>query len=174
MLALARLGLDQVWWLTSPQNPLKSESGMAPLKERLANARRVARHPRITVTGIEQELGTRYSCDTIVKLQRRFPNLRFVWIIGADNMVQMPQWKNWEGLFRAAPVAIFDRPDYSLPALTGRVARKFASSRLPERRARCLAQMDAPAWVFMHDWLHPISSTKIRKNVDGESSEHGK
>lgn len=160
--ALRRLGLDEVWWLVSPQNPLKPVAGMAPLAQRLAGAARVARHPRIRATGIEAVLGTRYTADTLERLVRRFPNSRFVWLMGADNLAQIPRWERWPSIFSTIPIAIFDRSPYSFKALAGKPARRFARRRLPERQASVLADMQPPAWVFLHTRLHPASATVIR------------
>ena len=124
LLALRRLGLDQVWWLVSPQNPLKSTAGMAPLAERMAGARAAARHPAIKVTDIERRLGTRFTADTLVRLRRRFPDLGFVWLMGADNLVQVPKWQRWTEIFTCMPVAVFDRPSYSYAALAGKAATR--------------------------------------------------
>jgi nicotinate-nucleotide adenylyltransferase len=160
--ALARLELDEVWWLVSPQNPLKSSEESQPLAERLARARDLARHPRIRVGALESVLGTRYSRDSLAALRRRFPRVRFVWIIGADNLVQMPRWKAWPDIFEGLPVAVFDRPGYARKALAGKAARRYAAARLPESRARALAGRSPPAWVFIHGRLDPRSSTAIR------------
>ncbi len=162
LLALRRLGLDEVWWLVSPQNPLKPARGMSPLPERLAEAARVARHPRIHATAIEAHLGTRYTADTLAALRRRFPNVRFVWLMGADNLAQIPQWRRWETIFHSAAIAIFDRNSYSSRALAGKAARRFASKRLPERQAKILVDTPPPAWLFLHTRLHPASATQIR------------
>ncbi len=163
LLALQRLGLDAVWWLVSPQNPLKPESGMAPLADRLARARAVARHPRIRPTDIETRLGTRYTVDTVRALRRRWPHIRFVWLIGADNLLQLPRWHRWDMLFRLVPIAVFARHPYSLRALSGSAARRFATSRLPERAVRTLAGREPPAWAFLHIRVHPASATAIRE-----------
>lgn len=163
--ALRRLALDEVWWLVSPQNPLKPARGMAPLAARLAGARAVARHPRIRVTAIEAALGTRYTADTLDALARRFPNLRFVWLMGADNLAQMPRWQRWRRIFDTVPIAVFDRSPYSYKALAGTAARRFAHRRLPERQAGVLAETQPPAWVFLHTRLHPASATVIRSRT---------
>ncbi len=160
--ALERLGLDQVWWLVSPQNPLKPERGMAPLGQRLTGARRLARGPRIRASALERALGTVYSADTVTALARRLPRCHFVWLMGADNLIQISAWKDWETIFRTLPVAVFDRPSYSLRALAATAARRFAGQRLPEAAARGLAERAPPAWVFIHQRLNPQSSTRIR------------
>lgn len=160
--ALRRLDLDEVWWMISPQNPLKPQAGMAELAERLEYARRVARHPRIRVTDIECRLRTRYTADTLPALKRRFPNLRFVWLMGADNLVQIPHWDRWPQIFNTVPVAVFDRPSYSIRALSGPAAHRFQAARRSERAGRSLADQAAPAWVFFHIRRHPASATAIR------------
>jgi nicotinate-nucleotide adenylyltransferase len=162
LMALRRLALDEIWWLVSPQNPLKPAKGMASLARRMASARAAASHPRIRVTDIERDLNTRYTVDTIRALQRRHPGHAFVWLIGADNLLQMPAWKSWQTLFRRVAVAVFARPSYSLRALAGQAACRFASSRLPERMAPGLAREEPPAWVFLRIRLHAASATAIR------------
>ncbi|MBT4905881.1 MAG: nicotinate-nicotinamide nucleotide adenylyltransferase, partial [Rhodospirillaceae bacterium] len=106
-LALARLGLDEVWWLVSPQNPLKSEAGMAPFESRLESADRIACDRRIRVSALEAELGTRYTADTLKALQNRYPAARFVWLMGADNLVQISRWRAWTQIFKTIPIAVF-------------------------------------------------------------------
>ena len=160
--ALGRLGLDRVWWLVSPQNPLKPLSDMAPLAPRLAGARAQARDSRILALALESALGSAYTADTVTLLVRRFPHCRFVWLMGADNLIQVSDWKDWETIFRTIAVAVFDRPSYSLRALAATAARRFAHRRLPESAARGLAQRTPPAWVFIHQRLSPESSTRIR------------
>ena len=161
--ALKALGLDQVWWLVSPQNPLKSSSGMASLPERMEEARRVARHPAIQVTDIERELGTRYTVDTLAELKRRFPRTRFVWLMGADNLRQIPRWRHWTRIFRLVPVAVLARPTYSMGALGGIAAQRYARRRVNEHRAKGLAGHETPAWMFLRNPLHPASATAIRR-----------
>jgi nicotinate-nucleotide adenylyltransferase len=163
LLALRRLGLDQVWWMVSPQNPLKSEAGMADFAERLAGARRRAlRHPAIRVTDIERRLGSVHTVESLSRLKRRFPGVRFVWLMGADNLVQLPRWRRWQDLFSTVPIAVFARPSYSLRALSGKAARAFARFRQTEEQARSLADAAVPAWVFLHSRPHPASATQIR------------
>jgi nicotinate-nucleotide adenylyltransferase len=161
-LALERLGLDEVWWLVSPQNPLKPAAGMAPLDERLERARAIVDDRRIVVTAIERDLGTRYAVDTLDLLKRRFPDTRFVWVMGADNLVQVPRWKRWRTVFRTVPIAVFARPTYSSRALSGRAAQRFAGARVRAARARGLADLRPPAWVFLRTPLHEVSATRIR------------
>jgi nicotinate-nucleotide adenylyltransferase len=168
-LALKRLGLHRVWWLVSPQNPLKSADEMAPMKTRVAQAKAIATDPRIEVTTLEADLGTRYTADTIRVLRKRFPGTRFVWVMGADNLAQMPAWRDWSYILNTVGVAVFDRPTYSLKALSGRTARRFARFRLPERKAGLLARHRPPAWVFHHTLLNPVSATQIRQRARNKS-----
>ena len=160
--ALTYLDLDEVWWLVSPQNPLKPQKGMAPFSERLKSAQAVADHPRIKVTGIERTLGTRYTADTLRKLVTRFPSYRFVWLMGADNLAQIASWRDWTRIFHLTPIAVFDRPTYTIKALTSLAARRFRRSRRREAALKTLAATPAPAWVFVHHRLNPISATAIR------------
>jgi len=162
-LALSRLDLDEVWWLVSPQNPLKLAAGMMPFAERLDAAERVAAaERRIWVTGIEARLGSTYTADTLKSLRRRFPRARFVWLMGGDNLVQLPYWRRWQDIFCTVPIAVFDRPSTALTALAGIAARRFARARIPIMAARRLALMTPPAWVFFHTRLDPCSATRIR------------
>jgi nicotinate-nucleotide adenylyltransferase len=164
LLALQRLELDEVWWLVSPQNPLKPVKGMASFAERLASAEALAKgHPRIAVSAIETALGTSYTADTIAALSRRFPYTRFVWLMGGDNLAQLPRWKRWVELMERVPIAVFDRPETSLRALAGKAVQRFARARVPAEAARLLVAMEAPAWTFFHTRLDPRSATEIRK-----------
>jgi nicotinate-nucleotide adenylyltransferase len=159
--ALRRLGLDQVWWLVSPQNPLKPAAGMAAMAERVARAAAVADHPRLRVLALEARLGTRYTADTLRRLAA-WSGHRFVWLMGADNLAQLRHWRHWRAVFGACPVAVFERHPYSYPALAGPAARGFADARLPEPRAAELAATPPPAWVFVRLRPHPASATAIR------------
>ena len=163
-LALKLLDLDQIWWLVSPQNPLKPVDGMAPFPVRLEGARRIAEtDPRILVTDLESRLASsRYTADSLKALRRRFPRLRFVWLMGGDNLVQIPKWQRWPEIFRTVPIAVFDRPSYSLKALSGPAAKRFARYRVSTSDERRLAEMEPPAWVFFHTRLDDRSATRIR------------
>ena len=162
-LAFRHLDLDEVWWLVSPQNPLKPADGMAPFAERLAAAAKIAAGDRrIRVSDIEARLGSTYTADTLQALFRRFPRARFVWLMGSDNLRQFPYWRRWQDIFRTVPVAVFDRPSTSLEALAGVAAHRFAAARVPLSAARRLALMPPPAWVFFHTRLDPRSATSIR------------
>ncbi len=160
--ALRRLRLDEIWWLVSPRNPLKPPAELAPLAERLERARRVARHPRIRVLDLEARFGTLYTVDTLRRL-RGMRGHRFVWLIGADNLAQLPRWRHWRRIFRLVPIAVFERKSYSYGALAGQVAHCFAAARLAEERAFALADLAPPRWVFMRLRPHPASATAIRR-----------
>jgi nicotinate-nucleotide adenylyltransferase len=160
--ALKRLELDEVWWLVAPQNPLKPVRGMAPLEARLARARAFVRHPRIAVTDLEARLRTRYTADTLAELRRRFPQTRFVWLMGADNLAQIRHWERWRDVFRLAAVAVFDRPTYCLGALAGLAAQRFKRQRKPPRNVRRLANAPTPAWAFFRIRLDTSSATALR------------
>jgi nicotinate-nucleotide adenylyltransferase len=170
-LALRRLRLDEVWWLVSPQNPLKLQAGMAPFARRLADARAAAGDRRIRVTDIEQTLGTRYSVDTVAALRRLYPRTRFVWLAGADILQQLPRWRHWDRLFGRVAIAVFARAPYSFKALAGAAAHRFARSRIAERDAGSLAGRKPPVWVFLHAREHPASATAIRKRRDVKGSD---
>jgi len=162
--ALHRLALDEVWWLVSPQNPLKPVAGMAPLTRRLARARMVACGRRIRVTDIEARLGVRHTADSLRALRQRYPRVAFVWLMGADNLIEISRWRNWTEIFASVPVAIFDRPTYSYKALAGVAARRFARFRLPAGAAPRLARSTPPAWVFLRQRLHALSATRLRQD----------
>jgi nicotinate-nucleotide adenylyltransferase len=160
--ALRRLGLDEVWWLVSPQNPLKSGDGMEPLATRVAHAKQVAHHPRIRVEAPELLLGTRYTLDTVRALRRLYPQAHFVWLMGADILPQLADWQGWRELFEATPIAAFARPGWSYAALQSTAPRTFARFRLGAEQARRLATCEAPAWCFIPSRLDSHSATAIR------------
>jgi nicotinate-nucleotide adenylyltransferase len=160
--ALRRLGLDRVWWLVSPGNPLKDNGALPPVARRLAAARALIDDPRIVPTGIEAALGTRYTADTLAQLQRRCRGVRFVWIMGADSLGGFDRWKSWRGIAAAMPLAIIDRPGSTHTALRGRAAEALAQSRIDEDDAALLPVLQPPAWVFLHGPRSPLSSTVIR------------
>ncbi|MGM0562298.1 MAG: nicotinate-nucleotide adenylyltransferase [Pseudomonadota bacterium] len=176
--ACKHLKLDEVWLLVSPQNPLKEAAGMAGLEARLASARQIAQHPRLRVTTLETALGTRVTADTLKALRCCFPGIDFVWLMGADNLAQVHRWGRWTEIFNTLPVAVLDRPSYSLSVLYAKAAQRFASARVAERRAATLPGRSAPAWTFLHIRLNPLSATALREGrghlVDGtRTTNHG-
>jgi nicotinate-nucleotide adenylyltransferase len=162
LLAMKRLSLDRVWWLVTPGNPLKNTMGLAPLSERIAAARALARHPRIDVTDIEAEIGVRYSFDTVRYLVSHCPGVRFVWIMGADNLRSFHLWQNWRGIADLIPIAVVDRPGPSLRAASSVTAHALDSARVPESDAVSLLSRPTPAWVLLHGLKSSLSSTALR------------
>lgn len=151
-----------MWWMVAPQNPLKPAAGMAPFEERLAGARRFARHPAIRVIDIERRLGARHTVRTLDALGFCFPRMHFVWIMGADNLVQISRWRGWTRIFNLMPIAVFDRAPYSFDALAGTAAQAFSRFKRKRRDAHQLIEARPPAWIFFHTRLHPGSATRIR------------
>ncbi|WP_142662211.1 nicotinate-nucleotide adenylyltransferase [Paracoccus laeviglucosivorans] len=159
--ALRRFGLDRVWWLVSPGNPLKPQ-GPAPLKERIATARNIMQNPAVHVTGVEVALGTRMTADTIAGLQRLYPRVRFVWLMGADNLVQFDRWDRWSEIAGRVPLGIVARPGWRMPARFSRTARILWRNRIPEGKAMQLADHAPPAWCMINVPMSKQSSTAIR------------
>ena len=163
LMALKRLGLDRIWWVVTPGNPLKDHGELASTAERTAEAREVAAHPRIDVTTFEEDIGARYTVDTLAYLKRRHPGVTFVWIMGADNLASFHRWRGWRGIARMMPIAVIDRPDWTLKAMHSRSAAALSSSRIAESEAAALAGLKPPAWVFLHGPRSHLSSTDIRR-----------
>lgn len=165
--ALRRLGLDQVWLMVSPGNPLKPARGMAPFAQRLASARAIADGRRIIATDIEARLGTRYTVDTLEQLKRRFPRARFVLLMGADNLSQLARWKRWRRIAREVPIAILPRPGETRRALSGQAAQALARHRRrPEALLTGSGEGHAP-WSLVPAREHPASATAIRATQGG-------
>ncbi len=162
LMALQYLDLREVWWLVSPQNPLKKTADMAPFEQRLRKAEDVARHRRIRISDLELRLDTRRTIDTLRLLKASRLDIAPIWLMGSDNLVQMPQWHLWREIFQLVPIAVFDRPSREQRALSGPVARHFAGTRIPARKARNLAFRDPPAWVYFHSRLDTITASDIR------------
>ncbi len=162
LFAMDALGLDELWWLVSPGNPLKPKAGMAPLYARIGSAKKAARGTRIRVTAIERELGTVYTVDTLKQLQARYPKLRFIWIMGADNLLQFHHWKRWRDIARTMPIAVIARPGYDNDAVAGPAMawfRRFV--RRPEQRHNWTG-WSTPALVFLRFRPDPRSATALR------------
>jgi nicotinate-nucleotide adenylyltransferase len=162
LLAMKRLGLDRVWWLVTPGNPLKDTRHLNPLPQRVAAARALARHPRIVVSGLEAVIKTRYTYDTIRFLVAHCPGVRFVWIMGADNLRSFHRWQHWRRIARLVPIAVVDRLGPSLYANAGIAAQALARARIPEFAAKTLPARKPPAWVYLHGLKSPLSSTALR------------
>jgi len=162
LLAMNRLGLDRVWWMVTPGNPLKDTRGLAPLPDRIAAAQALAHHPRIDVTGFEAEMRTRYTYDTVAKIVALCPDVHFVWIMGADNLRGFHRWQKWRAIADLVPIAVVDRVGPSLYATGGTAAQALSQFRIPESAARSLPRRKPPAWVFLHGLKSPLSSTELR------------
>ena len=162
LLALKRLKLDRVWWLVTPGNPLKNTSGLAPLTQRIAVARALTHHPRIDVTGLEAVIKTRYTYDTIKWLKARCPGVRFVWIMGADNLRSFHRWQKWRRIAKLVPFVVIDRLGPSLYAAASAAGQALSRSRIPEYAAANLPYRRLPAWTFLHGLKSPLSSTALR------------
>jgi nicotinate-nucleotide adenylyltransferase len=162
LLALKRLKLDRVWWLVTPGNPLKNTSGLGPLAARIQAARALTHHPRIDVTGLEAVIKTRYTYDTILWLKSRCPRVRFVWIMGADNLRSFHRWQRWRGIAKLVPFVVVDRLGPSLYAGASPAGQALRHARIPEHAASSLPDRKAPAWAFLHGLKSPLSSTALR------------
>jgi nicotinate-nucleotide adenylyltransferase len=161
-LARVRLGLDQIWLMVSPGNPLKPNAGMAPLADRLKGAAALGDGRRIVATAIEAAFGTRYSVDTLAMLRRRFPRVRFVWIMGADLLTELPRWRRWREIARHLPFAVLPRPGYSMRALAGQAARCLRHMRRPAHEAPILWHARS-GWMFLPAPRNATSATQIRE-----------
>lgn len=160
------LRLDRCWWLVTPGNPLKAPEGYKPLQERLEGAHNLARgRPWLSVSDIERSLGTCYTFDTLTLLRNRFPQMRPVWLMGADSLTTFHKWRDWEQIARLMPIAVISRPGYELAALKAPAAQSLAKYRLPAQRASVLSRMPAPAWIFLSKVHNPLSSTAIRNQT---------
>jgi nicotinate-nucleotide adenylyltransferase len=162
--AMKRLGLDQLWWLITPGNPLKVRGERSSLGGRMDLVRPFARGPRMKITGFEHELGTSYTAATLAFLKRRYPSVRFVWIMGADNLASFDRWQHWRHIAQIMPIAVVDRPGWRLPGLSSAAARAMSASRLPESDARSLADRKPPAWMLLTIRLSGLSSTALRRS----------
>ncbi len=163
--ALKRLALDEVWWLVSPQNPLKSRDELADYDARLESAEALANDYRIRVLDIEAQLDLRYTVETISLLKKLYLQTQFVWLMGADNLAGFHRWRRWREIARTVPIAVLDRAPYGLKALHARFARQFAHTRILERNSAQLVSLAAPAWVYLSIPRHPLSSTFLRKTL---------
>jgi nicotinate-nucleotide adenylyltransferase len=158
--ALRALGLDYIWWLVSPQNPLKSKNVMQRPEQRFAMALKLVQHRRVIVTNIENELGTIYTADTLKALLQRFPAARFVWLMGSDNLVQIPRWRDWRTIFAMVPVAVVSRPGTALMARIGTAAQTFKNARAPADIL--FATRRPPVWTVIEVQHDRTSATQIR------------
>ncbi|QRM56769.1 nicotinate-nucleotide adenylyltransferase [Sinorhizobium sp. BG8] len=161
-IALRRLGLDQLWWMVTPGNPLKDHRELAPLGQRIALSEAMTPDPRIKVTAFEKTLGQAYTEKTLEIVRARNTGVRFIWVMGADNLKTFDRWQNWRKIVHTFPIAVIDRPGSTLAYLSSKMARTFGYARLDEEDAMALARHSAPAWTFIHGPRSPLSSTALR------------
>ena len=169
-IALQRLGLDQLWWMVTPGNPLKSHRELAPLSERIRMSEAILPDPRIRVTAFEKRLGQAYTAKTLERVRARNHGVRFVWIMGADNLATFHRWQNWQKIAMTFPIAVIDRPGATLSYLSARMAKTFDHARVDEADARTLPFRRAPAWTFIHGPRSTASSTALRRAARGENN----
>lgn len=164
--ALRRLGLDQLWWMVTPGNPLKDHKQLAPLAERIRMSESIAPGPRIKVTAFEKRLGQSYTAKTLERVQALNRGVNFVWIMGADNLATFHKWQNWRKIACTFPIAVIDRPGSTLAYLSSRMAKTFDYARVDEEDAMTLPGRRAPAWTFIHGPRSALSSTALRTRTD--------
>jgi nicotinate-nucleotide adenylyltransferase len=165
LLAMKKLGLDRVWWLVTPGNPLKDKKELTPLADRIRAIKDFARDPRIVVTGFEEAIGSHYTFQTVSFLRRRCPGVRFVWIMGADNLRSFHRWQNWKGIARMIPIAVVDRLVPDLSATGGIAAQALGRWRVPESGVKTLPDRRPPAWAYLHGLKSGLSSTALRRKA---------
>jgi len=172
---LQRLGLDQVWWMVSPGNPLKTDQ--APYAERVASVKTLNLPPRMHISHMERDFGTRYTVDTLRRAKRRWPNTAFVFLMGADSLPQLPLWKGWREIMETVPIAVIARPQTrpgskpsdSLKARLSQAARMYDYARISESQAHTLVWRKAPAWVYLTPPLNALSSTQLREQLHSKA-----
>ncbi len=160
--ALRRLKLDRIWWIVTPGNPLKDTRGLPPLAERMAACRRLMPEPMVDITGFEAGIGTRYTLDTLRYLKHRCPQAQFVWIMGADNLIQFHRWQGWREIARLMPIAVVDRPGVTLKATASRTALALSKGRVRPSSLFTERQAKAPRWSFIYGPRSSLSSTALR------------
>lgn len=163
-IALRKLGLNQLWWMVTPGNPLKNHAELAGLEERVRLSRDIAPGPRVKVTAFEAAHKLRYTAQTLDFVKARNPGVHFVWIMGADNLKHFHRWQNWRGIAQTFPIAVIDRPGSTLAYLSSKMAKTYSHARIDEDDAAVLPFMRAPAWTFIHGPRSSLSSTAIRRD----------
>jgi nicotinate-nucleotide adenylyltransferase len=164
--ALSHLQLDFIWWLVAPHNPLKAKSEMAAYDRRLESARKIAAHPRIIVSNIEILMQTVYTADSLDKLRFYYPETRFVWLMGSDNLQTIHRWQRWDDIFKRTPIGVFNRPPRENTVKACLASRRFKNALIPEKHAKILPDCDGYAWTILHVPLNPLSSTLLRQQGD--------
>ena len=164
-IALRRIGLDQLWWMVTPGNPLKNHNELASLEERIALSRQMAPGPRVKVTAFEAANDLHYTAQTLAFVKARNPGINFVWIMGADNLRQFHKWQDWRAIAETFPIAVIDRPGSTLAYLSSKMAKTFSNARVDEDDAAILPFLKAPAWTFIHGPRSSLSSSAIRSEL---------
>ncbi len=159
---LKRLNLDAMWWLVTPGNPLKDNSNLAPLEQRVDDARTLIKMPNVHVTGFEAVHGFRYSFDSLSYLKKTLPERKFVWVMGGDSFENFHHWERWRDIANLMPMAIYARPNSNILAISSKAAITLAKYRLDEKDAKLLPLCQAPAWVYLHGIMSELSSSEIR------------
>ncbi|MCB5203531.1 nicotinate-nucleotide adenylyltransferase [Neorhizobium sp. T786] len=165
-IALRRLNLDQLWWMVTPGNPLKSRRELASLSDRIAMSEKLIDDPRIKVTAFEQALGSSYTAETLAHVRARNRSVHFIWIMGADSLRTFHQWQKWQSIVSTFPIAVIDRPGATLSFLSAKMSRTFDYARIDEDDAGVLWRKPAPAWTFIHGPRSAVSSTSLRARTD--------
>ncbi|KRB62908.1 nicotinate-nicotinamide nucleotide adenylyltransferase [Rhizobium sp. Root708] len=163
-IAIKRLGLDQLWWIVTPGNPLKDRRNLLPLAERIALSERLAPYPSIKITAFERDFATSFTANTLARVKARNPHVHFIWIMGADSLKTFHHWQRWQDIVNTFPIAVIDRPGSTLSFLSSKMARTFDFARIDEDDSRALWKRQAPAWTFIHGPRSGLSSTEIRAN----------
>lgn len=169
--AMKKLGLDYVWWLVAPQNPLKPVAGMAPLEKRHSVATATANHPRILVVNAEHTLSTRYTIDTLIALKKRFPQVNFVWLMGSDNLEGFHRWRRWQDIAKLIPIAVVQRPGHLLAAAHAKPVHRFAGCF--HGPCQNFARRKPPAFTLIDGRRNPLSATAIRESAHRDSAMAG-
>ncbi|MFN7025681.1 MAG: nicotinate-nucleotide adenylyltransferase [Pseudorhizobium sp.] len=167
-IALRRLSLDQLWWMVTPGNPLKSRTELAPLASRIAMCERLARDPRMKITAFEQALGSPYTAHTLSHIRNRKRGVHFIWIMGADGLRNFHRWQEWRSIAHTFPIAIIDRPGSTLSFLSSKMTRTFDYARVDEDDAGIIWRKPAPAWTFIHGPRSTSSSTNLRQSISSK------
>ncbi|MDC0738882.1 nicotinate-nucleotide adenylyltransferase [Cognatishimia sp. SS12] len=170
--ALKRFDLDRVLWLISPGNPLKPQ-GPAAMARRMAAARAIMQHPRVTISDIEARIGTRYTAETIARLRMMYPGVRFVWLMGADNLAQFHRWKDWQSIMETVPMGVLARPGDRFAARTAKAADVYRQAQIRGRDSRRLATAPAPAWSFVNVPMKSLSSSQLRREGKWQAEPAG-
>lgn len=169
--AIKRFGLDHIWWLVSPGNPLKPK-GPAPIEQRITAAKALINDPRVVVSDVEAHIGTRFTAETLDRLLGLYPGVRFVWLMGADNLAQFHLWERWDDIMETVPIGVLARPGSRMSARFSKASSRYERWRVPSEASHLLPHMPAPAWCFINVPMRAVSSTAIRAK-GGWNSKNG-